>query len=115
MADLAKAAIEARHKAEARTDEAEAHYTLLANAVTHWNDARVAYLWAQSVAPADLTTAEPAFQNAEHALAGIARMIEDVAASSDIVLIHRAAIHRRDRALAQHQLDGYHRDCQERK
>jgi hypothetical protein len=86
--------------AESRRDEAEAQTALIRNAATEWVDARAALHRAQTVNPDNTASAAARYEQAQQILRGVTLMLKDIGASTDIVLVSRHALNRRDHKLA---------------
>lgn len=98
--EQARGLLEALQTAQAQRDETRAHQTLLADAVEEWITKRAGLRWAQTVTPDDIANANRQIEAAENRLVGAYRMIEDVKAVGDVILVHRGALNRRDAKLA---------------
>lgn len=102
--ETARLHLEAAQAAEAERDQARAQHALLTDAVADWITKRAGLRWAHSVTPDDIANANRQVESAENHLVGVYRMLEDVKAIGDVVLVHRGALSRRDAKLAAYML-----------
>jgi hypothetical protein len=96
--------LEAAQAATRDRDQTLAHHTLLADAVADWITKRAGLRWAQSVTPDDIASATRQVETAENHLVGVYRMVEDIKAIGDVILVHRNALNQRDAKLAAYML-----------